>query len=688
MTDMHGRALPRCIVLGVTLWSAGCPDAVGPLHDDAGSDARADAGPAAGQDGGGDDGGSAALLSLALSPAAPELPIGLSVRMRAVGSYDDGSSAQLASEVSWSSDAPGIADVGSEGSDQALVTAYAAGTAVIRASLAGVSASVTVTVLPRALVALEVSPPSSALSAGQSVQLSASARYDDDSTADVTSQVSWSSSLPAVASVTESGLVTTLAEGSALIEASSGDQSASSVVDVGPPVLVQVATYDKHSAALLSDGRVLAFGRNRYGQTGVAPGQTEASCALDDDCAAGEVCDVHVSGRGVCSTFCLEDAGCAAGDVCECEATDASGCIEGYCIDIVDEPTFVPGISGATRVVTTAFTTFVLRADGSALGIGRNTLGLFLGNGDDAGRAIERTPQPLLRRTETGTEPLTGIVELKGGLDHVVARSEDGHVYAFGRGWVGQVGDGDTSDENAAVLVTLSPAGGSGARVPLLADAIAAGAYHALAVERGTGRVLGWGWNGVGQLGDGTKVGPTSDDPDTPALDGQGWAEPICAKGSGAGGCLVGASAVDAGWAHSVALIGDDVLAWGWNHKGQLGDGSAIDRALPGAAVLSDVVAIESGYGHVAALDASGVFRVWGENVRGQLGNGTTTESLVPVPLSLPAAPVQLVSGGDHNLALMPDGSVYVWGWNRFGELGLGHRTQQATPLLHPTLPP
>lgn len=677
----RARTLWRTLALGIGLALAlGCPAAT---PDDAGSPG-ADAG-----DGADDAGQGPTLLSLTLSPAAPELPVGASVRMSALGSYSDGSSAQLASEVAWSSDAPAIADVGSEGAEAARVTAYAPGTATIRATLAGVEGSVVVTVLERAAVSLSITPESVSLAEGERAQLMASAVFDDDTSGVVSERVAWLSSAPAVASVDERGLVIASGEGDAQITASLDGVSASIAVHVGPPVVVQVSAFNKHTAALLSNGRVLAFGHNRYGQTGVAPGTTPELCVDDDGCAGTEVCDVNAGGRGVCSRSCLAATDCDAGDECDCLERDGQGaCTRGFCVDVVATPTLVPGFTDVRRVVTTGFATFAILEDGSVLGVGRNTGGMFLGDGDDDGRSIETTPRQVHKRTAEGVAPLLGVVELAGGLDHAVLLDEDGHVWSFGRGWVGQVGDGDTSAENAAVQVTLPPPSGTGERVPLVADDVAAGSYHSLAVERGSGRVYGWGWNGVGQLGEGTKVGPVSDNPDTPALDGQGWAEPQCALASAGSACLAGATSVDGGWAHTVALVDGGVVAWGWNASGQLGDGSTTDRYRVGAPVLSDVVTLETGFTHVAAVTASGELLLWGGNGFGQLADGTTLNRSTPGPLNLPGAVRQIEGGSDHVIALMDDGRVYVWGANRWGELGLGDRAQRNTPALHAALSP
>ena len=80
-----------------------------------------------------------------------------------------------------------------------------------------------------------------------------------------------------------------------------------------------------------------------------------------------------------------------------------------------------------------------------------------------------------------------------GGV-HSLVLTGDGCVMAFGYNDAGQLGDGTTSDRHSPVEVTAL--GGENV-------AVAAGYYHSL-VLTGDGRVMAFGWNWYGQLGDGT----------------------------------------------------------------------------------------------------------------------------------------------------------------------------------------
>jgi alpha-tubulin suppressor-like RCC1 family protein len=80
------------------------------------------------------------------------------------------------------------------------------------------------------------------------------------------------------------------------------------------------------------------------------------------------------------------------------------------------------------------------------------------------------------------------------------------------------------------------------------------------------------------------------------------------------------------------------VLAWGANAAGQLGNGGNADRHLPVLVHLPAGVkaaAITAGQDYSMAITTNGDVLTWGGNSRGQLGNGTTTNTDTPVSWKL-----------------------------------------------------
>jgi Bacterial Ig-like domain (group 2) len=165
----------------------------------------------------GTGGGSQAVLSsISLSPTPVNLSAGQTQQLTATAKYSDGSTKDVSSSATWSSSTASVATVSVSG----LVTSVAAGQVTIFAALSGVSGSEAVTVNPKALSSIAVSPSTANFPIGESRQYSASGTYTDGSAADLTSTVTWSSSAPAVAAVSTGGLVSGLATGTTTISAS------------------------------------------------------------------------------------------------------------------------------------------------------------------------------------------------------------------------------------------------------------------------------------------------------------------------------------------------------------------------------------------------------------------------------------------------------------------------------------
>jgi len=83
------------------------------------------------------------LVSLAVSPPAPAIVPGLTQPFTAVGTYTDGSTADLTASASWSSDPEAVATVEADG----LASGVAVGSAVVTAASGAISGSATLTVL-------------------------------------------------------------------------------------------------------------------------------------------------------------------------------------------------------------------------------------------------------------------------------------------------------------------------------------------------------------------------------------------------------------------------------------------------------------------------------------------------------------------------------------------------------------
>jgi hypothetical protein len=179
------------------------------------------------------------LASIAISPAAPSVPVGTQRLLVATGTFGNGST-QVLSSVLWSSSSPTVSTVTNDPSDTGFASSVAQGTATITATAAGISGSTTVTVSAPALVSITLSSSSLTMPLGTTQQFSAAGIYSDGSSQDLTSTATWTSSSGS-ATVSSSGLVTGVSLGNSTIQASSGSQSGSATVTVGAPALVALS---------------------------------------------------------------------------------------------------------------------------------------------------------------------------------------------------------------------------------------------------------------------------------------------------------------------------------------------------------------------------------------------------------------------------------------------------------------
>jgi alpha-tubulin suppressor-like RCC1 family protein len=148
---------------------------------------------------------------------------------------------------------------------------------------------------------------------------------------------------------------------------------------------------------------------------------------------------------------------------------------------------------------------------------------------------------------------------------------------------------------------------------------------------------------------------------------------------------------VKAGCSHGLALLGGVdqaglVRAWGYNHEGELGDGTTDDSNVPVAANIENVKAIAAGCSHSLALKEDGSVWAWGDNFYGQLGNGKSgagEHSDLPIKVADIGTGAKAIAAGENfSLALMKDGTVKAWGRNYDGELGSGSTVgQSSTPV-------
>ena len=186
----------------------------------------------------------ATLVVIDLTPTNASLANGLSGRFIATGVYTDNSVHDITASVTWASSVNSVASISNAPGSNGMTTTTGPGSTIISASLGAVSASTTLTVTSATLVSIEVTPTNPSVANGLSETLQATGVYTDHSTHDLTSSVTWSSSVAGVASVSNTpgsnGLATTATPGSTTITAMLGATSGSTNLTVTAATLVSL----------------------------------------------------------------------------------------------------------------------------------------------------------------------------------------------------------------------------------------------------------------------------------------------------------------------------------------------------------------------------------------------------------------------------------------------------------------
>jgi alpha-tubulin suppressor-like RCC1 family protein len=453
-----------------------------------------------------------------------------------------------------------------------------------------------------------------------------------------------------------------------------------SPVDVlGMTNSVGISAGKLHTCAVTTAGAVKCWGWNGYGQIGdgtsanrLAPvqvfgmeqGFAAVSAGSNHTCAItlGDVArcwgynstaGVLGSGSNVMSSYTpvrIDDGGVLsvhAGDAHACALTTSGGVVcwgdnssgqlgNGSTSTNSALPVDVSGLGGDVIQVTSGYQhSCAVTAGGAVKCWGANSQGQ-LGDGTTANSSIPVAVSGLN----------SGVIAVSAGSGHTCAQMGDGAVKCWGNDGNGQLGNG-----GAAGSLTPVDVSGLGAAV----KAISAGSYHTCALTV-FDSVVCWGLNVHGQVGDGT----TNDAP-----------SPVGVVGLGAA-----AIGISAGYMHTCARITLYVVkCWGYNDRGQLGDGTAVGAPtapVPANSAESFTMA-SSGLFHTCALAFDGDVLCWGENSDGQLGNDTLANAASPVYVNgLESSGVAVSAGGRHSCAVNIRGDVLCWGRNAQGQLGNG----------------
>ena len=417
----------------------------------------------------------------------------------------------------------------------------------------------------------------------------------------------------------------------------------------------------------LTGGSIAAWGSNLYGQLGDGKGMGRTSFVPVDKTgvlAGGSLVQVSAGWAhsvGLTSTGKIVSWGMGNNG----RLGNASSNHSAYPVQV--QQSGVLAGKTVTAVVAGNNHSIALTSDGAVYGWGGNSSGQ-IGNGN--------TTESWVPAAVVLNGSLTGktVSKIFAYGDFSLALSTDGKLYAWGNNGNGQLGNGTTT--NSSVPVEVNTTGVlSGKTITHVAPG---GGYlgggHVL-VRTSDGLLFSWGYNLVGQLGNGTTTQSS-----VPVA--------VTMSGAMAGRNIAG---VAAGYLHSLAWTPEgDVFAWGSNASGQLGNGTLTQQTLPtpvnpGAMVGKTVVAAAGGGAFSFFLASDGSVFSTGANNYGQLASGDFIQALVPVVASVPAGVTQISAGiNGHAILLTSAGDAYSSGWNQYGQIGDGTNFSSPVPTLLP----
>lgn len=502
---------------------------------------------------------------------------------------------------------------------------------------------------------------------------------------------------------------------------------------------------DQHTCVVLHNGKVKCWGDNTYGQLGVE-GIENSSTPVEVASFGNNRYAVEIAAGRFHNCALLNDSSIS------CWGENNFGSLGNG--SLINPPTPVEvNMNGlrAHRVFAGGYTTCLLEINNDLYCWGRNDyqqLGTFQNSVSDL-------------PTQVTTEHESIITSLSIGRTHICALAE--FAVCWGNNTNGQLGDGTTIGGWPAKQVASFGLNSKG-------KLLAAGSAHSC-VPLNTGHVKCWGNNGSGRLGDATII-----ERKTPSLVsgavlfqdveagtahscGHDDAGSIFCWGSNTNGRLgnnstqlssepikvhlpigVTSRQIALGDAHTCALLdNNEVMCWGSNSNGKLGDGTNAQRLVPtkvvqlrdgpGESVNSEsdithnaatvhaafatrdvsshrlleygtdeflsgdtqtidlghfgsVAYIASGANHSCIVIAGGHVKCWGDNSDGALGTGDTTHETKPVDVQNIGGLARLVAvGTTHSCAVMATGSLKCWGDNSSGQLGDASLLSKTQPV-------
>ncbi len=385
------------------------------------------------------------------------------------------------------------------------------------------------------------------------------------------------------------------ASSSSLASAASGAGGGATESDV-----VQIAGGRYHTCVLIRGGAIYCYGQGAYRQLG---GDYGAQSTARVVATVGDATSIACGDRFTCAVRPGGAVWCWGDDDHGQSGTSPTTPCGDAVIDSVCIVTPKPVVGLESGVVELA-----LGADHACA---RMTDGSVSCWGDDEkGQAGQAALGDIAAPTKV--PGVAGATQITAGDEHSCALLASGKVACWGANDDGQIGNGATG---AAVTAPATVAG--------LDDAveITGGGEHTCA-RRAGGSVVCWGYDYLGQLGNGATTPTRATSPQAVAG-------------------LSDAVQITAGRYHTCARrSGGTIACWGDNDKGEVGDGTTTQRDAPTQVLgVSDATTVAAGSWDVCAAVGKGNVSCWGDDLGGQLGDGRVFDGPTSQPIASQGLP-------------------------------------------------
>jgi cysteine-rich repeat protein len=340
-----------------------------------------------------------------------------------------------------------------------------------------------------------------------------------------------------------------------------------------------------HTCALASTGWVMCWGSNFWGQLGDGT-TTDHFTPVDVVGLSSGVSSITAGAGHTCALLTTGGMKCwgynYAGQLGNGTTTDSYA------------PVDVSGLSSGVSAISAGMHhTCALLSTGGVK---------CWGNNDYSQLGDETTTRRLVPVDVSGLS--SGVLSITAGDMHTCVVMVGGGVKCWGNNGSYQLGDGTTTTRTTPVEVSGLSSGVSAVALD----------YSFTCALLLSGGMKCWGENMYGQLGDGTTTQRMT------AVDVIGLS--------------AGVSDIALGRSHTCALLtSGGVQCWGYNAEGEIGDGTTTQRNSPVnvSGLSNGVSAIASADKHTCTVLSTGEVLCWGFNHLGQLGDGTTDGHVNPV---------------------------------------------------------